>query len=301
MEEPERSVRCLTAVAAIGLCLALTTMRAYATENGGSSYPQGPEYHLSGVLPPPGDYFGDTANVYTADHANDSHGPVTPPDFQFTVIGNIFGYAHVTDQKIFDADWAVRIIAPVLYIHLRSAGNKSTRFGVSNVTLEPVLLGWHSGNWHWMFSPDIYTPDFSWKKNTLNVGQGYWTVSPMFAISYWDPESLNASLKLMYDYDFTNPESHYHSGQEFHFDYEAGWWFGKINIGPSGYFDQQTTDDMLHGARVGDGNRGMAFAGGPTIRYDVGAVELEGAWQHEFITENRIQGEKFWLRVHFAL
>lgn len=288
-------------VIAAGFWTALAPLAAHATEDGASSYPQGPDFHLSGVLPPPGDYGGSTFNVYYADRFNDSAGDkASPADFEFLALADILGYVHVTDVTFLGGQWAQRVFAPLVYLQARAGGDTRTNAGLGNVSLGPLTLGWHAGNWHWLASPNVLAPVPGWRAGGLNVGQGYWSFSPMAAVTYWDPDWAHASLKLMYDFNLENTASDYHSGDEFHFDFEAGRQLGPLSLGVSGYYHHQTTDDFLRGVRVGDGNRGRAFAAGPTLRYEFSTLELEGAWQHEFIAENRPQGEKLWLRVHFA-
>lgn len=287
---------------AAGLVLAALTQPARATEQGASIYPQGPDFHLPAVLPPPGTYGGNTLNYYTADRFNDSDGnSVGGPDFHFRAIVNSLRVIHVTGVTVLGANLGMHTIVPLAHLQLESGGQTQRVFGLSNVVLSPVMLGWHDDDWHWLAELDVITPDFYWKPNSLNAGQGYWAVEPVFAVTHWDPTGgPRGSIKLMYDFNFTNPKSDYQSGQEFHLDFEGGWGFGRLEAGASGYYYAQTTDDVSSGVTVGDGNRGMAVAAGPMLRYAFDHFEIEGTWQHEFRTENRTQGDKIWLRVHFA-
>ncbi len=65
------------------------------------------------------------------------------------------------------------------------------------------------------------------------------------------------------------------------------------------YF-KQTTDDKQDGLKVGaDGNKGEALALGPLIRYQLGKVPITAQWQHEIFSDNRTQGNSFWLKAAF--
>lgn len=274
---------------------------AWATEGGASTYPNGPELYITGALPPPGDYLGVTSSFYTADLANDSAGhSVTPPDFRLTAVAGMIRYIHVTRWRFLGADWGMHTIVPLISIEQTAHGRMRRTVGISNITVLPVILGWHAGKWHWLASVDLNMRDFNWQRAGSTWARGYWSLEPLFAVTYWDRAGAEASIKTMYDFNFRNPHSGYTSGQEFHFDFDAGWSFGAWNVGPVGYFYQQPTDDVQDGTRVGDGNRGMAFALGPALRYTVPGIQLIAAWQHEFMSENRAQGENIWLRANFS-
>jgi hypothetical protein len=69
-----------------------------------------------------------------------------------------------------------------------------------------------------------------------------------------------------------------------------------LAIGVGGDVVLQLTDDELNGSTVPGGFRQQGFTIGPQISYGTpnGAIGLK--WQHEFETENRPEGEKFWLQ-----
>ncbi|MNT67773.1 hypothetical protein D3C72_2059400 [compost metagenome] len=99
-----------------------------------------------------------------------------------------------------------------------------------------------------------------------------------------------------------NQSTDYRSGQEFHFDYSAGWavtpsWV----VGVGGYFYRQTTDDKQDGETLSD-NKGRAFAIGPSIKYDSNdGWFLSAKWQQESSVRNRAEGDAYWLKLTIPL
>jgi len=75
----------------------------------------------------------------------------------------------------------------------------------------------------------------------------------------------------------------------------------KLSVGLNGFYYLQTTNDMQNGVRVGDGNRGLAFAVGPEIKYHLGRVPLILKYQKELVSENRPCGNSFWFQLGVPL
>lgn len=288
-----------TGTLALGLG-ALVAAPAHAGENGGSSYPHGAENWASGALPPPGDYLLEYANLYTADRLNDGDGNSAVPGFSADAYAVVNRYVHVTDKKILGANYAFHVVVPVVDLTVEAAGMRSHDTSVGDIVVDPLILGWHFGDVHVTTGLEITIPTGDYNKAKLaNVGRNYWTVQPVVAVSYLSKDGIDASAKIMYDINTRNDATDYRSGNEFHVDYTLGKTFKNgLGIGVAGYYLNQTNDDRQDGLRVGpDGNRGKAFAIGPTVKYQIGKTLLIGAWQHETSAENRPKGDKFWLRL----
>lgn len=167
-----------------------------------------------------------------------------------------------------------------------------------------TALGFHhSDKLHSFVALDVIPPTGEYDRHDLaNIGRNYWVIEPVAAVSYIDPMGLNADIKMMYDFNTENRATNYRSGQEFHFDYSAGWavspnWV----VGVGGYYYRQTTDDRVNGDTLSD-NKGRAFAIGPSIKYDSGkGWFLSAKWQQESDVRNRAQGDAYWLKLVFPL
>ncbi len=280
------------------LGLTLFTALANATEGGRTVYPLGPE-HTPLALPPPGTYFTNFINYYSANRFNDGHGRSQIKDFDLQVEADIVRITHVTEYKILGASYAWQALLPFVNIDVQAGGRKQSKAGIGDLTLTPFILGWHADHFHWALASDVTVPSGSYDKNNLaNAGHNYFNIEPIVIASYNDPQGFEASAKMMYDFNFENSDTRYRSGQEFHVDYYAGWHWGNLSFGVNGYVYQQVTDDKANGIRVGsDGNRGRVLAFGPLLRYDIGHMPIVLSWQHETWVQNRPEGDKLWLKV----
>jgi hypothetical protein len=272
--------------------MAAISATALATEGGGSIYPNGAENYILAAMPPPGLYGIAYIASYNANELRDNNGKRVPLDFDLDVSAVSSRLIWVTDQKLFGGQLAFHAIAPLVHISATVNGMGKTKSGLADVTFGPAL-GYHaSENLHYVFVLDINAPTGQYNKNDLvNLGRNYWNLEPLFGVSYIQPRGLNADLKLMYDFNARNKDTDYRSGQEFHADYAIGWGFSPNFVaGVGGHVYKQTTDDELGGATVG-GNRGRAFAIGPSIKYDNGkGWFLTAKYANEYKVKNRARG-----------
>ena len=286
--------------AMIGTMLVAGT--AHATENGGSAYPHGAEGWLTGFLPPKGTYLLNYTNYVSADRLNDADGNPIPVNFKAEALANTLRFVHVTDKKILGGTYAVQVLVPLVDLKLELGNRRDHRAGLGDIVVDPFILGWHFDKLHVAAGIDIILPSGRYSKNALaNIGRNYVTFEPAVAVTYLDPKGPEFSTKFMYDMSTRNKATDYQSGNEFHVDFAAGWNFSKLSLGVAGYYDKQTTDDKLRGVVFAGGNRGTAFAIGPTAKVQTGKIPIMLTWQHETVARNRSQGDKIWLKVIFPL
>jgi hypothetical protein len=278
-----------------------------ATEGGGSHYPNGAEDFMVGALPPPGNYFINYLSWYSADSFRDDDGGRLFDDFDLDVVANTFRFIHVTEHKLFGANWALHAFVPLVNVDVSRriappfARESDDRFGLGDIIVDPFILGWHGKDWHITTGLDIYLPTGSYDKDRLaNPGRNYWTFEPVLALTYLSPAGFEASAKLMYAFNTENDATNYHSGQEFHADYTLGYHTGPWSLGVGGYYYQQTTDDELNGQTFLDGFRGRAFAIGPQVKYSHKNMAFTAKYHAETAVENRPEGGSLWLKFLYA-
>ncbi|NMT62719.1 SphA family protein [Marinobacter orientalis] len=280
-----------------GLAL-LTAASAQATEGGGSAYPMGAENFLMGALPPPGTYPLLYANHYAADDLHDGQGDSLPIDFRLRANVVAPRLLWVTEQTILGGQLVFAGLFPLVDLDVTVNGRNDSDRGIGDIDLTTALAYHHSPNLHSAVGFDVFVPTGSFDRNRLaNIGRNYWTVQGVYAVSHVDPEGFNWDIKLMYDYNFENSDTDYHSGQELHADYSLGYavhpgWIA----GVGGYAYRQLTDDRLNGTNIG--NRGQALAIGPSVKWDNGKgafVSLK--YERELQVENRPQGDSLWLKA----
>jgi hypothetical protein len=276
---------------------------AFATEGGGGAYPNGAEDFMMGALPPPGTYFLDYVNYYSATSLKGHGGDDLVPKFDLDVAVNVFRLVHVTKCEILGASWGMHAFLPLAHIDVDATMGEDDRSGMGDIIVDPFILGWHSKNLHITTGLDIYLPLGSYDEDRLaNIGRNYWTFEPVAGLTYLSDTGVELSGKFMYDINLENTDTNYKSGQEFHFDYTAGYHVDKnLAVGLGGYYYYQTTDDEKNGDKVGtDGFKGRVMAIGPQAAYNYKNMAFTLKWQKEFEAKNRPQGNNFWGKFMYA-
>lgn len=295
--------------------------QARASETGGGTYPNGADGLMSAALPPPGTYYLGYYNYYEAGRFNDGNGDKgLLPDFKVKAAAAVSRFVWVTDKKILGADYAMHVIVPVVHLDAKMAGLSDNRTGVSDVTVDPFILGWHFKNgMHVIAGVDVNVPVGSYDRNSIaNFSRHYWSFEPIVTLAYYGRNGVNIDLKAMYDINLKNRSAQvnginptgadYRTGNEFHVDYAATYSITpKVQAGVSGYFYKQTTGDKIDDPAAQatidamDGFKGETLAAGPTLRVSAGKAQIIGTWQHEFYADYRPQGDKFWVKLILPL
>lgn len=287
----------------VGSALMLVQPGAQATEGGGSSYPMGAENYMTGAMPPPGLYGQIFAESYRANELRDNRGGEAVDDFHLNADVIAPRLIWVTEQKVLDGALAFHVNVPLVDLRVDVSGQHQSKKGLGDVIFGPGLGYHYSDKFHAIYALDIFAPTGRYDRGDLaNIGRNYWAFEPIAAFSYVDPVGLNADIKMMYDFNLRNRDTHYKSGQELHADYSLGWGVGHgWVLGIGGYVYRQTTDDRQSGDRLED-NKGRAFAIGPAIKYSGSSGWFVTAkWQKESDVRNRPEGEAYWIKLTVPL
>jgi hypothetical protein len=274
-----------------------------ATEGGGSTYPMGAENYMTGAMPPTGFYTLLFASRYSADELKDSKGNTVPVNFKVTANALAPRFVWVTDAKLFGGQVAHAMIVPVVDLDVRVNTASQSKTGLGDIIVTALALGYHhSPQVHSVVALDVMTPTGSFDKNALaNIGRNYWAIQPVYTATRVDPAGLNWDVKLMYDINFKNKDTNYKSGHELHADYSLGYGLGNNwVVGMGGYGYRQTTGDELNGIDIG--NKGRAFAFGPSLKYDNGkGFFVTVKYQKEMNVRNRAEGGALWVKATIPL
>lgn len=292
---------------AVGIGLAFFPTAAYAKE-GSDQYPYGAENWFAGATPPPGFYYINYFGYYNGQLRNGSggkallNGKTASVDATF----NASRFLEMTHFKIVGADYGVHVIVPIVHQSVDLSGRNGTT-GLGDITIDPLVLGWHGETWHAVAAFDINLPTGVYDRNDprVSIGANYYSFEPVIAVSYLPRTAWEGSIKVMYNLKTTNPATNYHSGQDLHFDYLIGRHFRSWMLGASGYGLKQTTADTANGQIIpaepgmwDAGREGCVFAAGPSIGYRTKSdMTLMVQWQHEALVENRFAGDKVWFKV----
>lgn len=233
----------------------------------GGHYPNGAEDFMVGALPPPGTYLVNY--MILAQKNSLSNKSLPPNDFNASVFAEVPRLIYVSPYKVLGASLAAHIFVPFYSadITLKSpVPAPALNFdhndkGLGDIIFSPLVFGWHFGpELHAVFALDMWAPTGNYDKNnaaTQVLSKNHWTFEPVLAISYLK-EGFDASAKLMYDFN-TDNDNYLHPsgvtgrlspGQEFHFDYAAGYSFKNgLTTGVVGYNYWQVTDDEFNGVK----------------------------------------------------
>ena len=280
---------------------------AYGKE-GADQYAYGAENWFTGALPPPGWYYLNYFGYYSGELRDGAGNKANVGGSTPTVsaVFNAFRILDVTKFKIAGADYGFHVIVPVVYQSIDMGGTNSIT-GVGDMTIDPLVLGWHHPQWHALFAFDINLPTGHYDKNDprVCVGAHYYSFEPLLALSYMPKSGWEASAKMMYNIKTTNQATNYHSGQEIHVDFVAGKHLGQWMLGAQGYTLKQTTDDTIAGTTVAaqpgvfdTGRRGQVVGVGPSVAYETRShMMFIASWQHEAEVRNRFGGDKVWFKM----
>ncbi len=300
------------------LSLGLVMCASAQAKEGGDQYPNGGETWLAGAVPPPGNYFINYFGYYSGNLVDGDGKRVRGAgvDAWFDALR----FVQTTEHKILGGNWGWHAILPLVHQSVNLGAGSKSKSGLGDVTINPFILSWHTPNWHWALALDINLPVGAYKSGDprQSIGANYWSVEPLFAVSYMGDTGWEVSAKFMYNIKSENkdfrpalgaPKMDYQSGDEFHMDYLVGKRFGPWGVGLSGYYLKQTTNDELDGRKISsalgpwsDGRKGEVFAIGPSLTYATkSGTHFIAQWQHETEAENRFKGDKAWFKLIMPL
>jgi hypothetical protein len=287
---------------------------AYAAEDGTSSYLKGYKDFLSGVLPTdPGLYLRNDVLYYNgAIDATLIGGKVRLGLNQWSV-SDVISPTIVTPFNILGGTYAFGGIVPVSKLNVdigidtaKGGMNSSdSTVNLDDVYVNPIILGWSAGNFHWMALVSIAMPAGPYNKNNLaNTGLNYWSVQPQFSITYLDPATgLDVSAAFAYVINSENRATNYLTGNIFHLDWAVGKQLDPTwKVGVVGYLMEQVTGDSGSGATLG-ADKASVWALGPAATYSFAIngrpFTLIAKWTHEIAATNTFLGNTFTSAVSF--
>lgn len=283
---------------ACAIFLALSA-NALATETAGSNFLNGIEQFTMVSAPTAGVYYLVQAAEYDAHEIRDDNGDVRNLPFRKKIQVIAPRVVWVTKQKMFGGRLIFQGVAPLMRVEGQRGAMSQTHSGLGDISVGSALVFSPFEELSYAAGVVVTAPTGEYNANDLaNPGRNYWSVRPRFALSYADPEGLNADVSLNYNFNRRNNDTGYRSGQEFHADYAVGWGFATGWVGGiSGFAYQQTSDDQINGTTITN-NRGRAFGIGPAIKFDDGyGWMVNAAYQKEFGVRNRPSGNTFSLRA----
>ena len=146
-----------------------------SAKEGGDQYPNGIETWFAGAVPPPGNYFINYFGHYGGDLYNGEGKRVAGTSASAWF--NAFRFVKVSNIKVLGGDWAGHVILPVVHQRLNLGGVSASASGLGDLTIDPFIVAWHKGDWHWTVGLDINLPTGRYKSGDprKSIGANYWT------------------------------------------------------------------------------------------------------------------------------
>ena len=189
-------------------------------------------------------------------------------------------------------------IGPIATTRMGSIGDSLTGVG----DLYPMAtLRWNAGVSNFMTYVTGDIPVGSYDANRLaNIGMGHGAIDGGAGYTYFNPQSGHEfSAVAGLTYNFTNPDTQYRSGIDFHVDWAASQFLSKqVFVGLVGYYYNQITDDS--GALpILNGFKSRVAGIGPQVGYLFPVGNMQGYLNlkgyAEFDAANRPSGWNTWL------
>ncbi len=273
----------------------------------------------SGSQPEPGTYLSVLYFGYRGDALRDRDGNVVAIDPErrgsLDVNGYGFGLWHVTDRKIFGANYSFMVWpaftdntleAPVLGL------NQSTSTGFTDLYIQPINLGWHTDRADFTAGLGVFAPTGRYEAGADdNLGLGMWSFE-LFAGTtlYLDQaRTWNFATTAFYEIHTEKKDSDIRVGDILTLEGGLGKSFmdGAVNAGIAYYAQWKITDDdfgtdsdLLPPGFTTAKNRG--FGVGPEINIPLASKsKLYGFLNARYFWESRnrstLEGETFVLTL----
>ncbi len=219
------------------------------------------------------------------------------------------GALQTFEQKVWGASYSVGIFVPYAWMDITgNVGNLEVSDnveGIGDITFIPAMMTWKNEAWQYTATLSIYAPTGNYNAGSLaNLGLNYWTVEPSIGAAYSDEETgLNFGVYAGVTVNSKNRATNYQSGTMFHIESSIQQLFplgkGYLAVGLDAFWFQQITGDSGSGAASSFKGRTMGV--GPVLGYILpdgdNNLVVEAKWLPETNTENRLEGEYFWLKL----
>lgn len=264
-------------------------------------YPPGVEGLKGPSLPPPGWYLRD----YNLFYAADTYPGSGLNDFEALVYVNAPRLIYMTETKVLGANYGMDVIVPFGYADVKGAGGllKDTYFGLYDLQVEPILLGWHfarfdigAGYSFWVptgQSPDPRPP--LPPGNAADLGKGFWSHMFTLGATWYVDAGKTWALSALNRYELHHEDdAGVQTGDSFTVEFGLSKTLAKVwDVGVTGYFQGQVTDGDLgpsHPSVVGVGPEvSLAIPKAMTF--------LSLRWVHEVAAHLRPEGDTVTLTV----
>lgn len=322
------------------------TFVAVAAAWGGSSASAGEIGHYTPSLlntrdfyvPAPGFYGAIYNYYYTTDQINDSHGDeidsltlVRRDGAEVTLDLDVDVDVYVlAPTLIWVSEWEVlgarygALITPAfanssvgasLATHTgRGLDSDSSSFGVGDLYVQPLWLGWPLKHWDFALAYGFYAPTGKYDtdivdfpiigdrrvESTDNIGLGFWTHQFQGAVAWypWENRGTAVTTALTYEIHDDKEDFDFTPGQVLSLNYGLSQYLPLnkkkdllLDAGPAGYSSWQITDDEGDDAANDVHDEVHGIGGQIGLTYLPWEASLTAHYFHEYSAEDRFEGD----------
>lgn len=131
----------------------------------------------SGSQPPPGTYLTNLTYFYHSDEIKVRDRTIESIGDSLNVYVNATVFSRVTKKKFLGANYGVQLVVPVLntQVEFPRLNNSDSSFGVSDLYVMPLWLGWNTNRAEYVASYAFVAPTGRYTPGGSNNGLGMWS------------------------------------------------------------------------------------------------------------------------------
>lgn len=246
-------------------------------------------------LPPPGNYYRGYLVHYDIDKLTTDKGKSVPGSNKGKVTALAHRFIRVTEKKFLGADYAFEAIVQMQHTSLdfKVAGVNSSKSGVGDIFLGPVILGWHGQQWDSVFAAGMWFDTGSTSK-PASPGLGYKSLMFTLGGTYYLDAPKSWSLSALSRYEINGNKKGLDQGDSFLVEWAAGKRLDNgIELGVIGYDGWQLENNQTQSkAKI------EKHAVGVETGYFWGNLGfgMKAAYLNEYKTKNSTEGNIFRLQ-----
>jgi hypothetical protein len=262
----------------------------------------------AGTQPSPGVYFGAQSIFYSSKELVDRNGQALPLGFDLDVFGAAFGGMVVVRLPFMAAYYNGSVSVPIAHVTLNTERPEASldRFGLADVFVQPIQLGWRAGPFELVMGYAFYVPTQSASPGgTDGVSRGHFTHQLSLGSTIYFDSERTWSLSALASFEANNRKKNVDikRGDAIQIQGGASKQIGPVQVGLAGYALWQVNDDQ--GADLPPvlaGAREQAFGLGPEINIALPPIRslLTFRYEHDITVHSRPLGQIFLIGFTFG-
>jgi hypothetical protein len=283
--------------------------RAVTMENGQTAYPSGINTVLAAIVPPSGETEEEFyALALTASNLVGNAGKNQLPGFDLAAVGAALRTLHTWNFTADELQFTSGISVVFEDVHTQVPDASFQVVSLNELFIEPLVISKQFGSLHTFVAEDVFVPAGQHTPaNLASTSIGYYSFNTMAAATWLPDPHWDLSTWWSYGITTRDIKTQYKSGDSLNIDYGANYRpllvsLPQFEFGICGYFVKQFSDDTLNGMVYNNGNRLRQLGIGPSAAWFFGpATGIVVKWQHEMLSENTAQGNRFWFEFAIPL